>query len=141
MYPDFEEKSIHRQQSIEQIFLLGINTKLKSIQQHQQYQCFFEINEKIPRPDVLDNFAKLAYVLEHGASFPKYGEKFLRYTIQSTLKVSDDRTIKKYLIGIMSYSIKIPYASGYDVSKFCNSISEYLKIIASKSLDDVFFSE
>jgi hypothetical protein len=137
IYPDFEEKAIHRQQSIEQIFLLGINTKLKSIQQHQQHQqCFFEINGNLPRLDVLDNYAKLAYVLEHGTNFPKFGEKFLRNVIQFTLKVSDDRTIKKYLSGIMSYSTKIPHASGYDVSCFCKSIPESLKIKTREILEE-----
>lgn len=136
MYPDFEEKAINRQQSIEQIFLLGINTKLKSIQQHQQHQCFFEIYGKPPRPDVLDNFAKLAYVLEQDKNFPEYGEVFLRKTIRFTLKVSDVRTIMKYLRGILAYSTKISYASGYNVSKFCESFPKSLKVEASQTLDD-----
>ena len=48
MYPNYDDKSNNRQRTIEQIFLLGINTMKKSIQQHQQHHCFFKNKWKKP---------------------------------------------------------------------------------------------
>jgi hypothetical protein len=138
LHPDFEEKARKRQHTIEQILLLGINTKLKSIQQHQHQQCSFAVDGKTPRPDVLDNYAKLAFVLESGENFPLYGEKFLRTIIQSSLGVSDSRTVAKYFRGILEYSTKRPHESGYNVEIFCDSFPKSLKVKASQILDDSF---
>ena len=136
MYPNHKERLEKRQQIIDQVFLNGINNILNSIQQHQQQHCFFVENGKTPRPQVLENYAKLAYVLENGTTFPKYGEKFLRNMVKRILNVTDDRTEKKYLLGILNYSTKVPYASGYVVSGFCESFSDSFKCKAGQNLDD-----
>jgi len=136
LYPNHEERSKKRQQIIDQVFLIGINNISNSIQQHQQQQCFFVENGKTPRPQVLENYAKLAHVLENGEKFPQYGERFLRDTIKRTLNVTDERTEKRYLQGIRNYSTKVPYSSGCDVSGFCESFSESFKCKAGQNLDD-----
>lgn len=135
MYPDFNEKADNRENAFVQTFRLGIRTQLKLIQQHQQHQCFFEIDGKIPRHDVLSKFACIAYVLENGQNYPFYGEKFLRNTIQSVHNISDTRTIQKYIERILVHATKIPHASGYDITKFCECFPKSMKIEASRLME------
>lgn len=136
LIPNYDERIEKRQQIIDQVFLSGINNISNTIQQQQQQHCFFVENGKTPRPQVLENYAKLAYVLESGTKFPQYGEKFLRNTVKRTLNVTDDRTEKKYLVGILNYSTKLPYTSGYNVTGFCESFSDSFKCKAGQNLDD-----
>jgi len=125
-----------RQQVIDNVFLIGINNISNSIQQHQQQHCFFVENGKTPPQRVLENYAKIAYVLEKGEKYPEYGERFLRDTIKRTLNVTDDRTEKKYLQGIRNHSTKVPYSSGCNVSGFCESFPDSLKCKAGQNLDE-----
>jgi len=136
LYPDCEERNEKRQQVINNVFMSGINNISNTIQQHQQQHCLFVENGKPPRPQVLENYAKLAWVLQNGSTFPKYGERFLRNTVKRTLNVTDDRTEKRYLGGILNYSTRSPQTSGYNVASFCESFSESFKCKAGQNLDD-----
>ncbi len=135
LIPNHKERTEKKQQVINNVFMRGINSILDSIQQHQQQQCFFVEKGKTPRPQVLENYTKLAFVLEIG-SIRKYGEKFLRNTIKRTLNVTDKRTVTRYLLGILNYSTKLSHTSGYNVAGFCDSFSESLKCKAGQNLED-----
>jgi len=136
LFPDYEERIEKRQQMINKVFLIGINNISNSTQQHQQQHCFFVENGKTPRPQVLENYAKLGFVLQNGSTFPNYGERFLRNTVKRTLNVTDERTEKRYLRGILNYSTKLHHTSGYNVADFCESFSESFKCKAGQNLDE-----
>jgi len=135
LYPNYEERNEKRQQVINNVFISGINNISNSIQQQQQQHCLFVENGKPPRPQVLENYAKLAYVLQNGSTFPNYGERFLRNTVKRTLNVTDDRTEKRYIGGILNYSTRLLQTSGYNVAGFCESFSDSFQCKAGQNLD------
>lgn len=136
LFPNYDERIEKRQEVINKVFLIGINNISNSMQQHQQQHCFFVENGKTPMPHVLENYVKLAFVLQNGSTFPNYREMFLRNTVKHTLNVTDDRTEKRYLGGILNYCTKLHHTSGYNVAGFCEAFSESFKCKAGQNLDD-----
>ena len=42
------------------------------------------------------------------------------------------------MMGILAYSSKVPHASGYNVSNFCESFPKSLKFDTSQTLDESY---